>query len=489
MADVILINPDLGFWGKYREKEKLPQAVLLVGTALYNKGYDVKIIDQRIEKEWKNLLLSELKKSPICVGISSMTGTQILNGLEIAKFVKSHAKTLPIVWGGIHPTLMPEQTLENKYVDFVVRGEGEETMVELTKAIEKKNSLKKIKGISYKSQGKSYHNPDREFIDLNKQPPINYDLVNIEDYIIDHLGCKMINFMTSRGCPYGCEFCYSKKFHKRKWRSLNVENTINQISTLTEKYGVRGFLFDDDEFFVNMERARELMKRFKEMNIKWASRGARVDSILKMDNEFLTLLVESGCNDLAIGAESGSDKILSLMNKRITREDIIKANRKLSKYNIISKFNFMVGLPTESIEDVKKTISLALKIKKENKNAMGSFFSIFTPYPGCELFELSKREGLKVPSSLEGWAGFHYEVNNSTWMSEKMKKIIEMLAFTSSFINDKFETTPKPIIELLSKFYRPIARYRFKNLFYQLPFEIMLANKLGLYESKPKSMC
>lgn len=380
MHTVILVHPNITVSSqKYLGGPFVPAGVLYVGTALHHAGYRVRIIDQSIEEDWKLKLAEALKEQVICLGISSKTGTQISNGLEIAKFVRAHS-TIPIVWGGVHPTLLPEQTLENEFVDIIVRREGERTMVELTNALEHNDSLSDILGISYKAHGKVIHNPDREFIDLNEQPFPQWELIDLHDYITEENdGRRSINVAISRGCPFNCGYCYVNVFHKRRWRALSVDNTIKMMVFLINEYGINYFLFNDEEFFIDLKRGRELLEHFKELNIHWET-CVRIDTILRMDDAFLTLLKRSGCADLGIGVESGSNRILDLMKKKITREDVIKANRKLANYNLNAIFLFMVGFPTETLEEMKETVSLASQIKRENKKARTSNFSIFTPY-------------------------------------------------------------------------------------------------------------
>ncbi|WP_089726387.1 B12-binding domain-containing radical SAM protein [Candidatus Thiosymbion oneisti] len=480
MHTVLLVQPNAGYFlQEHIGRPLVPTGILLVGTALHHAGYQVKIIDQRIEKDWKLQVLEVLKENVICLGISCMTGTQILNGLEIAEFVRSHS-TIPIVWGGVHPTLLAEQTLENEFVDIVVRREGEETMVELTDALKNNRSLSGIRGVSYKESGKIAHNPDREFIDLNKQPLPHWELIDMHRYINAKPGYNSVSIATSRGCPFDCKYCFVNAFHKRRWRALNADNVLKMITFLVNKYGINWFQFDDEEFFIDLGRSRELVGQLKKLNIRWEAL-IRVDDILRMDSAFLKLIKQSGCILLGVGAESGSNKMLELMNKKITREDIIEANRKLAKYHLKSEFYFMVGLPTETLEDLRKTVSLALQLKKENRRVRIASFFIFTPVPGCELHDLAVAHGLKQPDCLGKWGAFHHSIDNTAWFSKDMQRAIRMLAFTSPFLNDPGDTYPPLYVKVLGRLYGPIARQRIKHLFFYFPLEIFLAKWLKLY--------
>ena len=161
MREIILIQPKAGAWEKMGAR--LPIGLLSIAAIPYNQGYKIKIIDQRIDANWKKTLINSLKKSPLCVGLTCMTGKQIFYALEASKIVKKHS-TVPVIWGGVHATLLPEQTLENEYVDLIVLREGDVTFAELVNALEKNGSLKKIKGIYYKQNGKIIKNVERSFI-------------------------------------------------------------------------------------------------------------------------------------------------------------------------------------------------------------------------------------------------------------------------------------------------------------------------------------
>ncbi len=480
MRTVLLVHPHPGISvNRYSGAPFVPGGALLVGTALHHAGYRVKIIDQHVEKDWQLRLSEGLQENVICLGISCIIGDQISNGLEIAKFVRAHS-TLPIVWGGVHPTLLPEQTLENEFVDIVVRGEGEETAVELMKALEENKSLAGIPGISYKENGKIVHNRDREFIDLDTLPPPCWELIDIHRYTGGHQGYRYISLKTSRGCPFNCGYCYANVFHKRRWRSMSVDNVLKEMTFLMDQYAIDLFLFDDEEFFIDIKRGRELVEAFKRLNICWKA-SIRVDTLLRMDDAFLELIRESGCIWLGIGAESGSNNMLNLMNKKITRENILEANRKLARHHLRAQFFLMVGFPTETWEDMKETISLALQLKRENEGAEISAFSLFTPYPGCELHDLAVVHGLEPPDCLEKWATFSWTADHAVWFSEEMRSTVRMLAFASTCLNDPVDTNPPFHIKLMGRLYRPLAKQRIKHLFFRYPFEISVAKWLGVY--------
>ncbi len=203
----------------------IPIGLVCIATQVERAGYQVRIIDQRIGTEWQAVLRKELEKDPVCIGISTSTGPQLKYALEISRIAKEYGNT-PVVWGGVHPSLLPEQTLQNGDIDIVVQGEGEETFLELVQAIEGKLPLSAVKGLWYRDNGCIRHTGLRPFVDLNKQSPLSYHLIDPRKYIMIVFGVERLSFSTSRGCPYKCTFCTQTVFNMKKWRSMEPVGDI-----------------------------------------------------------------------------------------------------------------------------------------------------------------------------------------------------------------------------------------------------------------------
>lgn len=482
MGRVLLVNPHVGFTLQdYQARPRIPNAILYVGTALANAGREVVLVDQVVSRDWRGRVEAAIAAGVDYVGLTTMTGTQILNAVEIAALVRS-LTDVPIVWGGIHPTLVPEQTLASDLVDIVVRGEGEATIVELDEALRGARPLGSVRGITYLDGGVATSTPDRPFIDLDAQPIPRYELLDMETYARVRGGYRSVNVATSRGCPFNCGYCFVKAYHHRQWRGMSVDRAIAWIRFLKDTYGFDRFWLDDEEFFIDLGRAREMIGAIARLAVRWKA-SMRIDSLLRVDDEFLDLLVSSGCHRLTLGVESGSNRMLELMDKRITREQAIEANRRLARVDLHARYNFMIGFPTETIDDVNQTVSLALQLRRENPRAVVSNFAIFTPYPGSDLHGLAVRHGLQVPGRLEDWAQFHRCADNTVWLPAEMRRAARVLAFASPFLNQPVDSAAPLPVKLLGLAYRPLARQRIKRHFYGLPVEIGLARALGLYAS------
>lgn len=421
MDKVVLIFPKTGL-DKYSQ---LPLGLLSVASTIVD-DYEIKIIDQRLDDNWEEKVESESQNS-ICVGITSMTGEQILNGLEISKIVK---KNTNVIWGGIHPTILPKQTLENKSIDFTVIGEGEVTFPRLLKALKNKNKqeFNTIKGIGYKDASGTHINEWQNHLDLNNLPDLPYYLLEMDKYITKRDGFKRcLTLETSRGCPHNCTFCSNPIIHKRKWRSLNVENIIRRINYLQDEFNLDGIVFQEDNFFVDPQRIKKFCEKIIINNIGWKA-NCRIKYLLEKDRSFLKMLENAGCKMLQFGVESGSDRILNLLNKGITTDDILKINTKLAKTNILCRYNFIVGMPTETEEEIQRTLNFIDKLKTENANLDFPFLNIYTPWPGTNLFDLAVENGFNPPNSLEGWSRFNWNFCNLPWLNERITKFLEELS-------------------------------------------------------------
>lgn len=479
--DAILIQPQTGIWDTM--SLRVPESLLAVSAVAASKGYNLVILDQRIEKKWKEKLEKYLKEKPLCVGITSMTGEQIKYAIEIMDFIKSRIN-VPIVFGGAHATLLPKQTLRYKDIDIVVTGEGDYTFYEILESLENKRPPQSVKGIYYKKNRKIHCTGPRETINnLDSLPDYPYSLINIEDYETFELkGGKSISIITSRGCPHKCKFCAIPIIYPT-WRGYSVEKIIKKIRELQKDYNISNFYFQDDNLGGNLPRFIDLTTELTKLDkkIKWGTLGIRADTLSFLNDEQLELIYKSGCHDLDIGVETGSKRISKFINKGEDIETIIETNKRLAKFPIKLKYTFMIGFPTETREERKESIDLALKLQKENPYAYTLFFT-FTPVMGTEFFNLASKYGFKKPQSLEGWANLRFEdwlEKYPSWLNKKEINEIETVSFVSYFANrNVFYKFTRSFFKILFFLYYPIAKFRFKTNFFRFPIELKLRKLL-----------
>lgn len=475
MSDVILVQPKTGEWDDIRSRPALPLALLHAAT-LVDEDYKIRLIDQRTEKNWEKTLGEELNRGPLCVGFTSMTGLQIKHALSASRIVKEESD-VPVVWGGVHPSLLPVQTLENENVDIVVQGEGEYTFRELVDAIAAEKSLYGIKGLWFKEDGKIKKNPERQFAELNELPDVPYHLVKMREYMPEYMGKATVNMQTSRGCPYNCAFCYNNIYNKRRWRALSSEKVLERIKTVVE-LGAEGIYFVDDEFFLDMRRGEEIARGLikEKIDIEWQVQGVDINVLDMMDARFIQVLENSGCVRFFLGLESGSPRILKLIRKRHTPAQAVLVNRKMKDFDIKLYYNLITGFPTETLDEIRMTVQMIFKLLKENPNARITHIYNYLPYPGTEMFDLAVQHGFEPPFTLDGWQGYNFGNINLPYLSPDRRDMLESLYISTAFLDGKFLEYDAPyIIKLLAELYKPLARFRTKNLF----FNFMIEKKLN----------
>jgi radical SAM superfamily enzyme YgiQ (UPF0313 family) len=470
--DVVFVYPKPGI----DFSPALPFPILFPASTLIDAGFSVEIVDERIleKKEFIAKLKKHAHKSPIFFGISTMTGPQIGRALNAAEIIRNENENIPIVWGGVHSTLLPEQALQDKRVDIVIRGEGEATVVELAQKLENNEKLDSVDGISYKNDGKIKNNKDRPFIDINKLPPLPYQLLDLKKYLQKTSMGDTLQMYTSRGCPFNCKFCYNNFYNKRTWRSWNAERTIAEFKTLMEKINFNAVFFLDDNFFTNLKRIEELMNLLKKENIKinWSA-DCRFDCFMNMSDEFLNKLIDGGLRKLYIGAEAGSERVLKLINKGVTPQQIIEANKRLAKFNITPEISFILGFPTETIDEIKETMNVIDRIISDNKKAIIALVKCFQPFPGTEMFDLAVKNGFEPPKYLEDWSTFNYYTSHMPWFKGNVKEI-ETVSLISRFVTRMF--VQYGIRNIFMKAYNPIARFRWNHRIFTPSLDTMILN-------------
>ncbi len=399
---VLLVYP--GYSGEKGTPDRPPLGLLTIAAPLVKQGIAVRIIDERAEKDFDALLYNEMKQNPICVGISSMSGSHIAGALRISKMVKEQFK-IPVVWGGVHPSLMPESTVRHELVDIIVRDDGEETFPKLLDCLaDTTSNLHNIKGIGFTENGNVILTEPAEPARIKALPLIPFHLVDLEKYDAQQPWTsekRLLPMETSRGCPFSCSFC-TESVRKKKWRALPPERVISDIRQYMNTYGIRNFTFIDDNLFGDIRRGEKLIDLMvkEKLNIKWYT-NIRTDYIAHASEKFLSHLELSGCRMLTFGAESGSERILKMINKRASKSDVIASNRNLKGKKIIPHFVMIRGFPSETRKELIETFLLSIQLLLENRCAI-SAFPFLIPTPGTVI---AKQCLKKDPErySLEDW--------------------------------------------------------------------------------------
>ena len=413
---VLLINPLIQKcqWENDIASKWPPLGIAYIAAVLERNNHQVKILERRLLagikprtkehlREIDDLTIKEIKEfKPNIVGITAATPL-IMDAYQTAKLVKGVSSSIITVVGGAHPTAEPISCLEEcSEIDIVCRGEGELTMLDLAKGF----SLDKIDGINFRKNNKIVSTPDRQvWENLDKMPFPAYHLLDKNFYfkptsvLIRGFYLKGMTIIAARGCPFNCAFCQSSQLvRSNKGRFLRFhspEYVIKMIKHLIDNYKIKGFLFAEDIFSLDRENMTKicnlLIKEGLDKKIKYAV-NLRVDTI---DEELLKLLKKSGCVRAIYGFESGSDRVLEIMNKRTTLEQNLRAVELTKKVGITCEASILIGVPGEKEEDLKKTLKF-LKKSRPDRVIRSKFF----PIPGTAFYyQLLEKGIIKKPKN------------------------------------------------------------------------------------------
>ncbi len=395
---VLLIYPaaDAG------QMDLIPLSLLYIAQPLLDNKINVEIIDQRLEKDFPAVLESRLGSDLICIGISCITGPQIDQVKAIAEFVRPRSR-VPIVIGGAHATILPEQTLASDLVDYVVIGAGESPFLNLVMALKDGRPVQGFTQTGSKEAGRMTVN--RSPAAAVKTRVIPYSLVR------KYGNLSVIPIVSSFGCPRNCSFCAEKVIHPRY-----VEVPLDDVLTMIKdalQFAPSLINFFDANFLLHTDRTMELFAQCRQNGLFFdAICSSRVDSVLQMEDQTLRDLQQQGIVSIFFGVESGSPRILQLINKQITKEMVIELNRKLQDLGIKPHYSFMAGFPTETKDDFAQTLALIDRLKSDNPRAVIWKLNSYTPYPGTPLYEVALREGFVAPATFEDWSRVHFYTGN-----------------------------------------------------------------------------
>lgn len=490
VVDIVLVYPKSGV--DFGVSISPPFSLLAIAAPIHHRGLKVKIIDQRVDKEWGVHLKEALRSKPICCGISTMTGKQIYFALEAAKIIRTETgNNVPIVWGGVHPTLLSEQTLKNSYVDIVCVGEGEETFPDLVDALRDNRPFSAVKGIAFLDKEKFVFTGARPLVDIEKMLPTPWDLINTESYIHAHpyiSGSKRVLDIgqSSRGCPYRCTFCYNPAVKQHRWRAMSAEKTLSMIKEDVNRFKLDGIWLRDDEFFLDMKRVQKICEGMIEMTIPLYTSGARVNDILRASRDQLMLIKQSGMGIMRFGAESGSNRILKYLKKDQTVEQILEVNQRCKEVGIKPMYSWMCGIPTETFEEINQTLGLFFRLQKENPDASLSSFAQFLSFPGTVIYGIVLEMGLKPPQRLEDWADWSntetdFNGYQRPWLSKRERvwlgnlSYLSNIAYSGSSIFSAIKHKPmNSLVNLGLKLLSIYFKWRLKNKSYHFVPELSL---------------
>jgi radical SAM superfamily enzyme YgiQ (UPF0313 family) len=441
---ILLISPSYSLFKNDVRRSLPPIGLTYLAAFLRKRGYQVGILDVATEgyfnlkKESKNLITyglsdKEIKKrisdfNPEVVGVSCIFSTQSKNAIKILGIVKSLNKNIITLMGGSHPTYDVEKILDDKNLDFVILGEGELSTLKLLNILNKGKDFSNIQGIAYKKGNKKFINPERQYVkNIDNLPFPAYDLLDMESYFNINLpqnpypiGKRVIQLITSRGCPARCVFCTTTNFWGNRYRGRSAKNVLAEVKKFKAKYNIDEIQFTDDNLTLNKKRAIEILDGLKRYKLKWCvPQGV---AVWALDEELLEKMKESGCYQLTFAIESGNQYVLSkLIKKPLQLARVKPLVKKAQKLGIQVHAFCICGIPGEKIKQMYETYNFV----KDCGFNTASFFAA-TPLVGSELLSICNQK--KYLDKKFTGSEVYYKLGNISTPDFKSKEIENLVA-------------------------------------------------------------
>jgi radical SAM superfamily enzyme YgiQ (UPF0313 family) len=464
------------------KNRRLPLAVLSLAAVLEGRE-EYAIVDGNLDTEPGRTLddLASARRVEL-LAVSVMPGPQMVAAMELCRAFRSKHPGVPIVWGGYFPSLYADAALNARYVDFAVKGQGEETFLELLEAVRGLRRFTTVRGLAFKdSFGFHVHNAERPLRSPNDFPRLPYHrLPSIEKYFLPtFLGSRTAVHQASVGCPFRCQFCGVVPLFDGRQKTETPARTAEVLTSLKRRYAIDAVQFYDNNFFLNESHAREQAELLIPLGLRWWAEG-RIDTFLRYSDETLRALRRSGATMIFFGAESGSDKVLAEMNKRLTTAQTLELAARIRQFGIVPEFSFVVGSPINPEEDTRETIRFVRKIKRLNPDAeIIVQHYIPTPHPDGMYGEIDGK--IEFPSTPEEWAGerwLNFTIRQDPclpWLPRRIKRRIDNFELV---INSRWPTMQDIHLPAWGRaMLKTLSSWRYSLGVYDFPVELEWARK------------
>jgi hypothetical protein len=485
---LILYNPISTAPGK----TVLPMSLLALGAVLEAKYPHYEIVDANLMAGEAGQLIDLLKhKQATALGMTVMPGPQLNHAVPLVKQIRAALPSLPIIWGGYFPTQHSDVILESGYVDYVVRGQGELTLLELLTTLDNGGSLSAIQGLSYREDGRIIHNAPRALTPIERFPVYPYHRLPVERYLQNnYVGTRTLDQNSSFGCPFACNFCAIVSMTDRSWLPEPPERMAETLRMLQRAYGVNAVQFHDMDFFIAEHRVAEFCERIKDLGLSWWALG-RIDELCRYKESTWKLMKQSGLKMVFCGAESGSDEMLERMNKggQASTRLTLELAAKMKQYGIVPEYSFVLGNPPDPAKDIEITFNFIRQVKQINP-ATELILYTYTPVPmdagGGNLYEKAVAAGFKFPTALEEWISPPWDEfalrrrPKTPWLDNGIyAKVRNFERVVNAYYPTTTDTKQTGLRRAILK---TLGGWRYHLKFYDFPLELRAMQKLLAYQ-------
>ena len=481
---IVLYNP----WSTPSYKKPLPMSLLAV-AALLEGEFDYEIVDANLLADPVGRIIDiGLQKKLTAIGFSVMPGPQLNHAVPDAQRLKAALPGVPIVWGGYFPSAHADVALKEDYIDYCIHSQGEQTFLELMRALTHGGSLSDINGLIYKDNGQVVHNPHRPLIPLDNLPTWPYHRLPMERYFHKHyLGNRVGTHHSSYGCPFSCNFCAVVGMVNKRWLPESPARVAGVLKFQKDEHGADAIQFHDMDFFVSESRTAEFADRITGWGMTWWALG-RVDELMRYSDATWRKMKASGLKMVFSGAESGSDEVLKRMNKggKVTANLTLELAKRMRDYNIVPEFSFVLGNPPDPVADINATLAFIRRLKTVNPAAEIILY-IYTPVPEeGTLYEEARALGFKFPDTLNEWVSGDWRSFSlrreprTPWLNPQIRRGVRDF---ERVLNAYYPTvTDSRLTGLKRGVLRSLGAWRYHTGFYSYPLELRAFHKFFQYQ-------
>jgi len=495
---IVLYNPLSTTPGK----QPLPLSLMSLAAVLERDGIPWSLVDGNVVPDPAAAIVAQFSRGPrridSLLAVTVMPGPQLTQAVAVCRRVKAALPNLPIVWGGYFPTQHAPTVLRSPDVDFVIRSQGEQGLLQLVAALGGLPSFDRINGLSWKAGSEIVDNPIGPMTPLDELPDLPYHRVDMSQYLrANYLGRRTVAYNSSFGCPFACSFCAVVAMSNRRWLAQSPARVERALRHLVAAYGVDAVQMHDMDFFINEARTAEICGRIADLGLRWWALG-RVDTLMQYSDATWRAMKRSGLAMVFSGAESASDETLATMNKggKAAARQTLDLAARMRAYGIIPEFSFVLGCPPNPERDVDAAFAFIRRLKRINPSTEIVLYT-YTPVPmvraegapggnEARLYDAAQQLGFRFPQTLEEWATPDWQQlsmrrgDNIPWLPNDVRRRIRNF---ERVINAYYPTVTDPRLTAWRRLaLRAVSAWRYALQWYEAPYELRAMHRLMHYQ-------
>ncbi len=481
---IVLYNPQ----SSAARKRILPFSLMALGAVLEDRHPYV-IVDGNCEDDALAALRARIAAGARVLAVTAMPGPQLAHAVPHCRALKSEFPDLVVVWGGYFATQHAEVCLRASYVDYVVRGHGEDVFMALVDGLARGTDVTRLPGLASRGpDGRAAQNPLAPIPDPERLPPFPYHRLDMPRYVRPtFLGARTLSHHSSYGCPFVCNFCAVVNMVNGRWLAESPERVAGVVARYVREWAVDAVEFYDNNFFTHEARTAEIAERILPMNVAWWGEG-RIDTLLKYDDASWRLMQRSGLRMVFMGAEAASEETLARMQKGGTLQPgmAVDLAARMKDYGVVPEFSFVLGNPPDPEDDVRRSFALIRRIKRANPASEIILYN-YTPVPlAGDLYDAAQASGFRFPETLEEWAGSEWQETaqrhsaNVPWLRDRLRKRIRnfervLNAYYPTSTDVRLRGARRAVL-------RGASAWRYHSGVYGFPLELRVLQRVFRYQ-------